>query len=138
MPGKRITDLQVSKYKELRGKFSQEAAAAKTGISVASARRLESSVVLPSQRESRHWRTRTDPLSEVWLEEVVPMLESAPSLMAVTLLEELQRRYPKRFPDSVLRTLQRRVSQWRAEHGDEREIYFAQEHPPPRVRLVVP
>jgi len=135
MPGKRITDLQVSKYKELRGKFSQEAAAAKTGISVASARRLESSVVLPSQRESRHWRTRADPLSEVWLEEVVPMLESAPSLMAVTLLEELQRRYPERFPDSVLRTLQRRVSQWRAEHGDEREIYFAQEHPPGRLGL---
>ena len=77
MPGKRITDLQVSKYKELRGKFSQEAAAAKTGISVASARRLESSVGLPSQREPRHWRTRADPLSEVWLEEVVPMLESA-------------------------------------------------------------
>jgi len=135
MPGKRITDLQVSKYKELRGKFSQEAAAAKTGISVASARRLESSVVLPSQREPRHWRTRADPLSEVWLEEVVPMLESAPSLMAVTLLEELQRRYPERFPDSVLRTLQRRVSQWRAEHGDEREIYFAQEHPPGRLGL---
>lgn len=39
MPGKRITDLQVSKYKELRGKHGQEAAAAKTGISVASARR---------------------------------------------------------------------------------------------------
>jgi hypothetical protein len=36
--------------------------------------------------------------------------------MAVTLLEELQRRYPERFPDSMLRTLQRRVSQWRVEH----------------------
>lgn len=135
MPGKRITDLQVSKYKELRSKFSQEASAAKTGISVASARRLESSVVLPSQREPRRWRTRADPLGEVWSDEVVPMLESAPSLMAVTLLEELQRRYPGRFPDSVLRTLQRRVSQWRAEHGEEREIYFAQEHPPGRLGL---
>lgn len=58
------------------------------------------------------------------------MLEGAPSLMAVTLLEELQRRHPERFADSVLRTLQRRVGQWRAEHGGEREIYFAQEHPP--------
>lgn len=35
----------------------------------------------------------------------------------------------------MLRTLQRRVSQWRAEHGDEREIYFAQEHPPGRLGL---
>jgi hypothetical protein len=41
VPGKRITDLQVSKYKDLRGRHGQEAAAAKTGISVASARRLE-------------------------------------------------------------------------------------------------
>jgi transposase InsO family protein len=135
VPGKRITDLQVNRYKALRGKHSQEAAAAKTGISVASARRVEAAVVLPSQRPSRHWRTRADPLGEVWDTEVVPMLEGAPSLMAVTLLEELQRRHPDRFGDAVLRTLQRRVSQWRAEHGDEREIYFAQEHPPGRLGL---
>jgi hypothetical protein len=135
VPGKRITDLQVSKYKELKGKHGQEAAAAKTGISVASARRLDTAVVLPSQRPPRHWRTRADPLGEVWAAEVVPMLEGAPSLMAVTVLEELQRRHPERFADAVLRTLQRRVSQWRAEHGNEREIYFAQEHPPGRLGL---
>lgn len=135
MPGKRITDLQVIKYKTLRGEHSQEAAAAKSGISVASARRVEAATVLPSQRPPRHWRTRADPLAAVWDTEVVPMLEGAPSLMAVTLLEELQRRHPEQFGDSVLRTLQRRVGQWRAEHGDEREIYFAQEHPPGRLGL---
>jgi hypothetical protein len=135
VPGKRITDLQVKKYKALRGERSQEAAAAKTGISVASARRVEAMAVLPSQRPPRHWRTRADPLAGVWDTEVVPMLEGAPSLMAVTLLEELQRRYPERFGDAVLRTLQRRVGQWRAEHGNEREIYFAQEHPPGRLGL---
>ncbi len=51
------------------------------------------------------------------------------------MLDELQRRYPERFGDAVLRTLQRRVGQWRAEHGNEREIYFAQEHPPGRLGL---
>lgn len=135
MPGNRITDLQVTKYKELRGKHSQEAAAVKTGISVASARRIESSVLLPSQRPLREWRTRVDPLGEVWESEVVPMLESAPALMAVTVLEELQRRHPERFDDAVLRTLQRRVRQWRAQHGGEREIFFAQVHPPGRLGL---
>ena len=135
VPGKRITDLQVNKYKALRGTHSQEASAAKVGISVASARRVETTTTLPSQRPPRHWRTRADPLAEVWETEVVPMLEGAPSLMAVTLLEELQRRHPEQFGDSVLRTLQRRVGQWRAEHGDEREIYFAQEHPPGRLGL---
>src|SRR4030095_4041162 len=64
VPGNRITDLQVTKYKELRGKHTQEAAASKTGISVSSARRIESTVALPSQRPPRHWRTRADPLSE--------------------------------------------------------------------------
>ena len=135
MPGNRITDLQVSKYKQLRGKHSQEAAAAKTGISVSSARRIESSVELPSQRPPRHWRTRADPLAEVWETEVVPLLEAAPALMGVTVLEELQRRHPERFGESVLRTVQRRVRQWRAEHGGEREIFFAQEHPPGRLGL---
>ena len=33
VPGKRITDLQVNKYKALRGEHSQEASAVKTGIS---------------------------------------------------------------------------------------------------------
>ena len=32
MPGKRITDHQVIKYKESRGKLTQEAAAAKLGL----------------------------------------------------------------------------------------------------------
>ena len=61
MPGKRITDLQVTKYKEHRGKQTQEAAAAKAGISVSSARRLESQVTLPPRWPARNWRTRTDP-----------------------------------------------------------------------------
>jgi transposase InsO family protein len=135
VPGNRITDLQVTKYKELRGRHSQEAAAAKTGISVSSARRIESSIVLPSQRPPRHWRTRTDPLGGVWDAEIVPMLEGAPALMAVTVLEELQRRHPASFGDAVLRTLQRRVRQWRAENGSDREIFFAQEHPPGRLGL---
>lgn len=135
MPGKRISDLQVTKYKGLRGKHTQEAAAAKTGLSVSSARRIESRASLPSQRPARRWRTRADPLSDVWISEVVPLLERAPALMAVTVLEELQRLHPERFDDAVLRTLQRRIRQWRAENGEDREIFFAQEHPPGRLGL---
>ena len=135
MPGTRITDLQVIKYKQLRGKLSQESAAARIGISVSSARRIERRSELPSQRGARQWRTRIDPLEQVWDNEVVPLLESAPALMAVSVLEELQRRHPGRFGPSVLRTLQRRMRAWRAQHGAEREIYFAQEHPPGRLGL---
>ncbi len=135
MPGKNITDHQVQKYKQHRLKLSQVAAAAKSGLSERSARRIEHSEALPSQRESRPWRTRADPLTAVWDSEVVPLLESDGALNAVTLLEEMQRRYPGDYDTSVLRTLQRRVRRWRAVHGPEREVYFAQEHPPGRLGL---
>jgi transposase InsO family protein len=135
VPGTRITDLQVIKYKQLRASLSQESVAARIGISVSSARRIERRRQLPSQRGPRQWRTRIDPLAQVWDEEVVPLLQGAPGLMAVTVLEELQRRHPGRFRESVLRTLQRRIRAWRAQHGEEREIYFAQAHPPGRLGL---
>jgi hypothetical protein len=132
MPGNRITDHQVHKYKQHRNKLSQVAAAAKAGISERSARRIEDANHLPSQRPERNWRTRTDPLEAVWDSEVVPLLQTDARLNAVTLLEELQRRYPGQWDSAVLRTLQRRVRQWRAKFGVEREVYFAQEHPPGR------
>ena len=135
MPGKKITDHQVHKYKEHRNKLTQVAAAAKAGISERSARRIELSDALPSQRPSRSWRTRSDPLAAVWDAEVVPVLQSDPQLNAITLLEELQRRHPGEYGSGVLRTLQRRMRQWRAVHGAERDVFFAQEHPPGRLGL---
>jgi len=135
MPGKRITDHQVHKYKQHRNKLTQVASAAKAGISERSARRIEGSEALPSQRPPRSWRTRQDPLATVWDGEVVPLLQADAQLNAVTLLEELQRRYPGEYGGGVLRTLQRRVRQWRAMHGAEREVFFAQEHPPGRLGL---
>lgn len=135
MPGKRITDHQVHKYKEHRNKLTQVAAAAKAGLSERSARRIERSDTLPSQRPERSWRTREDPLAAVWDAEVVPLLQADAALNAVTLLEELQRRHPGAYGAGVLRTLQRRIRQWRAVHGAEREVFFAQEHPPGRLGL---
>lgn len=135
MPGKKITDHQVQKYNQHRLKLTQVAAAAKAGISERSAQRIEVCETLPSQREVRAWRTRSDPLAPVWDSEVVPLLEADAALNAVTLLEELQRRYPGSYGGAILRTLQRRVRQWRAVHGPEREVFFAQEHPPGRLGL---
>ncbi|MCL4699329.1 MAG: IS21 family transposase [Burkholderiaceae bacterium] len=135
MPGKRMTDRQVNEYKRYRLAHSQEAAAAKAGMSVRTARRVEGAKALPSQQGPRSWRTREDPLSAVWDAEVVPLLERDALLNGVTLLEELQRRHPGQYPHAVLRTLQRRLRRWRALYGAEREVYFAQEHPPGRLGL---
>ena len=135
MPGKKITDHQVKKYKQHRNTLSQAAAAAKSAISERSARRIDRSDTLPSQQPTRTWRTRQDPLALAWEAEVVPLLRADVQLNAVTLLEELQRRHPGEYDSGVLRTLQRRMRQWRAVYGAERDIYFAQEHPPGRLAL---
>jgi transposase InsO family protein len=135
MTGKRIGGHQVGIYKKHRTKLSQQVAAAKVGISTRSARRLEGLTALPSQREARSWRTRADPFEAIWQSEIVPMLESAPALTAMTLLDEIQRRYPGKYEDTLLRTLQRRVRMWNASFGREREVFFAQEHPPGRLGL---
>ena len=91
--------------------------------------------MLPSQKAPRSYRTRPDPFAEVWREELVPLLETVPSIRATTLLEELDRRHPGRFGEGVLRSLQRRVAHWRATEGPERELIFRQQHPPGRQAL---
>ncbi len=135
MPGRRVNRTQVAKYMEHRKELEQEAAAAKVGVSVRSARRIERAGGLPSTQEMRQWRTRADPLSHWWESDIAPLLRATPALNAVTILEELQRRYPSEVWPGLLRTLQRRIRQWRAAHGEEREVYFAQEHPPGRLGL---
>ena len=49
MPGKKITDHQVHKYKQHRNTLTQVASAAKSGISERSARRIDNADALPSQ-----------------------------------------------------------------------------------------
>ena len=76
MPGKKITDHQVNKYKEHRYYMSQVAAAAKSAISERSARRIEHSDALPSQRPRREWCALQDPLAAAWDVELAPLLRS--------------------------------------------------------------
>jgi hypothetical protein len=72
---------------------------------------------LPSELESgERWRTRPDPFAAVW-EAVRGLLENSPGLEAKTVFEHLQRVYPGRFQDGQLRTLQRKVKQWRPPTG---------------------
>ncbi len=131
MPGTRITDQQVHLYMmNIRKNKSQELAAAKAGISQRSARRIQRAATLPSQNPRRYWRSRADPFAQVWDCEVVPLLKSAPKLMAITLLRKLQDDYPGRFPEGMLRTLQRHIRRWRALEGPPKEVFFPQEHAP--------
>jgi hypothetical protein len=111
--------------------LSQQVAADAVGISVRSAQRIDRGELQPEgeqQQLARHWRTRADPLAEVWDSVLVPMLEKAPQLEPQTLLLHLEQTFPGREWFRRKRTLQRRVEQWRALHGPSREVMFLQEH----------
>ena len=134
MPGSHITDHQVRLYMQFRQKNTPEAAAAKAGFSTATAYRVEADPRLPSARKKVRGRRRPDPLAGIFEEELVPLLEETPGLRPVALFEELMRRHPELGP-GVRRTLERRVRQWRAVHGPEREVIFRQTHPPGQLGL---
>jgi hypothetical protein len=121
-------------YMRLRQIDTPAAAAAKAGFSTATAYRIEADPRLPSQRKTPRGRRRPDPLAGVWESEIVPMLAAAPGLRAVAIFEELVRRRPEIGP-GVRRTLERRVAEWRALNGPERDVIFRQEHPPGRMGL---
>jgi len=129
LPGKRITQRQESLYMNTRksGK-SQETAAAKASISERSGRRIEKGERLSIPGE-RHWRTREDPLEAIWKKELVPLLEKEAQLTGLTLWEYLEDEHAGKFPFSVLRTLQRRVKQWKATEGPEKVVIFRQSVP---------
>jgi hypothetical protein len=113
---------------------SQETAAAAAGMSVRTARKWETGALPSTSKQPRSWRTRRDPFEGVWDEEIVPLLvrDEDRILQATTLLELLDGRYPGRFGAAQLRTLQRRIRDWRAVQGPDREVYFEQTHPPGR------
>ncbi len=126
-----VTPHQIRVYMSARKQgWSQETAAAKAGFTERTGRRVEQRGGARGRSGARSWRTREDPFAEVWESELEPMLKAEPRLQAITLLEVLQAREPDQYPDKLLRTLQRRVKQWRVLHGPEREVMFRQRHEP--------
>jgi hypothetical protein len=126
-----VTDHQVRKLMKLLTAGQPLATAAlKTGMDEKTARKYRRLGALPSQcPPSRTWRTRDDPFASVW-DEIRPLLDLNPGLQAKTLFDHLQRRYPGRFPDGQLRTLQRKLKAWRALEGPPKEVFFPQRHAP--------
>src|SRR5258708_28695964 len=62
------------------------------------------------------------------------MLEAAPGLRPIAIFEEMQRRHPE-LPEGVRRTMERRIRQWRALHGKDRDVIFRQVQEPGRMGL---
>ncbi len=126
-----VTDRQVRKLmKLLKQEKRLSSAAEKAGMDEKTARKYRALGKLPSEvAPERNWRTRADPFADKW-EEVRSKLETNPGLEAKTLFEDLQRRRPGEFQDGQLRTLQRRVKNWRAQEGPSKEVFFEQRYEP--------
>ena len=69
-------------------------------------------------RSPRHWRTRKDPFEGVWGDVLLGM-QAEPDATGKALMARLQSAHPKRFTDAQLRTMQRRVKEWRGIRAQE-------------------
>lgn len=108
----------------------QALAAAKSGMCEKTGRKYLKAGRLPSQMKSRRsWRTREDPFSDDWCE-IVQLLESDETLEVKSIFEYLCRKYPGKYQEGQIRTLQRHVKKWKVRKGPPKEVVFAQDHPP--------
>ena len=134
-----VSDRQVRllRKKRMEGK-TLEAAASAAGMSERTARKWQRGPLPSATKKRRTWRTRPDPFTAVWSSEIEPLLvaDKEVKLEAKTILKELCKRRPGEFEAGQLRTLQRRVRQWRAHHGPAKEVYFPQEHRPGRMASI--
>ena len=106
-------------------------AADRSGMDRKTARKYVRTGKMPSELEQpRWWRTRKDPIAEQDWAFVEAQLTDSPRLEAKTLFEMLQERRSEPYGEGQLRTLQRRVKQWRATKGPDKEVFFSQEHRP--------
>jgi transposase len=126
-----VSDAQVRRLMEEKTKSGKLGLSAlKSGMDRKTASKYLDAGKLPSELKApRDWRTRTDPFAEDW-PALKARLQDAPELEAKTLFEHLLAEYPDRYEPGQLRTLQRRVRDWRAKEGPEREVFFAQDHRP--------
>ena len=126
-----VTDQQVRKLmEEYRKQQKVGVAAMRAGMDRKTARKYLAADKLPSElKEPRHCKTREDPFKEDWpfIEEI---LRDLPEVEGVHLFDHLVRRHPDRYQEGQLRTLQRRMKQWRATQGPPKELFLPQEHRP--------
>jgi transposase len=127
----RVTDAQVRKLMQEHTRVGRvDLASLRAGVHRNTGSKYVKLGKVPSElRRPRTWRTRSDPFAEDWAE-MAERLGDAPELEAKALLEDLCERYPGRYQEGQLRTLQRRVKQWRALDGPEKELFFEQAHRP--------
>lgn len=106
------------------------------------AKYLSQDKVMEQRRVPHTWKTRKDPLQEIW-PKAQEMLRDAPELEAKALFEYLVPAAvaggapgeggPGELQEKHLRTFQRRVKDWRLANGPGKEVFFTQDQTPGKV-----
>ena len=124
-------DNQVRKLMEEVNKHGKIGfASMKAGMDRKTGRKYIQQGKFPSElKVFRTWRTRSNPFEEHW-PEIEERLKDAPELEAKTIFDHLTEKYPDQYKPGQLRTLQRRVTEWKAKEGPEQELFFPQDHRP--------
>ena len=113
--------------------------AMKTGMCENTVRKYMGIGKLPSElKKVRTWKTRENPFDEIWdyIVEIYLTPGGGESYSgfeiprADTIFEDLCETFPGRFKEGQLRSLQRKIKQWRALEGPNKEIFFTQQHHP--------
>lgn len=130
-----ITDVRASKmFLLLHQGESVAGVARRLRMSQRTVRKYRDADQLPSQmhRPQRTYRTRQDPLADYW-NEIEAFLEKDSRLKPYAILDWLKQKYntaegTPRVSDTIRRTLERRIHQWKLKHGAEQEVKFPQTH----------
>jgi hypothetical protein len=123
-----ITNRQYRRLRKLmHTEKTMAEAAAKSRMDEKTARKYLKQNKTPEELKKPHtWKTRKDPFADTW-DSMREMLEINPGLEAKTLFDYLTEQYPGRFQEGQLRTLQRKIKQWRALEGPQKEVFFTRE-----------
>ncbi len=122
------TNQQVKQLMKYVKSYSKKISAAKAGMSRKTARKYLKSKKLPSELSSPPLARgiRGNPFETDW-PEIASLLASSPGLQAKTIFEFLNKREAKpKYSPGQLRTLQRHIKTWFAEHGPNKSVIFSQ------------
>ena len=126
-----INKKQVIKLMKEIQNGTLEKAALKVGISQKTARKYIKRKHLPSQQKGKPLRSYSNPFEAHW-DKVTGMLETSPELEARTILSYLVEMYPEHYRLNQIRSLQRRLKEWRAHYGASKQVIFRQDLKPGR------
>jgi hypothetical protein len=124
------TKKQVRNLMKYSKTLSQEAAADKAGMSLRTARTyLTGGGSMGNAKQWKYRQTHKDAFKDV-MPQIESMLKINSGLQAQTLMQWLIDQNPEQFNWSHRRTLERRISKWRALKGPDQEVMFPQIHIP--------